>query len=132
MIHKSSILSYLHVHRHIRVHILFILMIWKLYHITKEKNYSSNVSSKYLKPALLLITFIVFNMWHFIPISNNRCIMHWKGKSCTCVEIEDFSERKACALIYISQNLDTVLGAISGNEKVRKQLYTSKPEKKSP
>lgn len=31
---------------------------------------------------------------------------------------------KACALIYISQNLDTVLGATSGNEKVRKQLYT--------
>lgn len=44
----------------------------------------------------------------------------------------DFTERKACALIYISQNLDTVLGAISGNEKVRKQLYTNKPEQKSP
>ena len=56
--------------------------------------------------------------------------MHYKGKSCTRVEIKDFTERKACALIYISQNLDTVLGSISGNEKVRKKLYTSKPEKK--
>lgn len=63
---------------HILFHIIYIFIFWKLCHIPKAKKYPhiSDVIYKYLKCALFLISFIVFNTWHFIPISRNRCLMH--------------------------------------------------------